>query len=474
MSVDTKIPFEQLDFALPIQRFRIEYSLVEKNAVPFVREFVLRLLWLSKMTLGEIAAFMGFTQKEARVVATQLFELNEVAVGEDRRLELTQKAKAYFRNSADGSPRIAQLTDRRDTFRFELVSFGYVPKDKRSEDWRFSIKLEPDMEKRSRSAVFARKAFQRRFYEIYHAGDIERFSTEGKEIPDIYKISDVSPQREDYVKIAQTLFLNIQSGEVERSKIESFDEQDEIIEKITDAILSHRKSENLASVSRAMEELGGEFLLECLSKDGIDIPKFLLGALNERESSGAVQRMFGSLQLPNNWDRVVGLFKKHLHPTSDKMRSSPDKVTWLAPSNPFWGRSDKIQECISTISELSIDSKTNFKFFNFSLKLPLYGKEDKAGKSWLSEFRDFRPMLHGYVEGYGQGDVELILYPSRFAVVLFHVVPSKNWVPIPLGFTTEDKNLTVKIEHSLKDYLSESDGYEGVKDLGRIADRQPF
>lgn len=347
MSADTKIPFERLDFALPIQRFRIEYSLVEKNAVPFVREFVLRLLWLSKMTLGEIAAFMGFTQKEARVAATQLFELNEVLIGPDGRLELTQKAKAYFRNSSDGSPRIAQLIDRRSTFQFELVSFGYVRKDKGADDWRFSIKLEPDMEKRSRSAVFARKAFQRYFYEIYHAGDIDKFGKNGNDIPDIYKISDVSPQREDYVKIPQTLYLNVQSGEVERSEIEGFDEQDEIIGKITDAILSHRKGDNLASVARAMEDLGGHALLDCLSKDGIDVPKFLLGAMTEQDESGATKRLFGSLQLTTNWDRVVGLFKKHGQLLRKKADGGPAEVTWLAPSSPFWGRTNKVQECIS-------------------------------------------------------------------------------------------------------------------------------
>lgn len=468
MNAETKVPFERIDFALPIQRFRIEYSLVEKNAVPFVREFVLRLLWLSKMTLGDLAAFMGFTQKEARVAASQLFELNEVVVGEDGMLELTQKAKQYFQNSTDGSPRIAQLTDRRDTFRFELASFGYVQRDRSSEDWRFSIKLEPDMEKRSKSALFARKAFQRHFYEIYHAGDIERYSQEGKEIPDIYKISDVSPQREDYVKISQTLSLNVQSGEIERSDIEGFDDQEEIIGKITDAILSHRKSDNLASVASAMDELGGEVLLECLSKDGIDVPKFLLGALNERDSSDAVQRLFGSLLLPNNWDRVIGLFKKHAHLLNDGSGTSSDKVTWLAPSNPFWARSGKIEECVSTLLELSVDPKSNQKAFDLLLRMPLHGQGDRAGKRWLSEFRDFKRVLHGYVEGYFQGDVELVLYPGHFAIVLFHVVPPSSWVPVPLGFTTEDKQLVSDIERSLEDYLSEPNGDMGIKDLGRI------
>jgi hypothetical protein len=119
---------------------------------------------------------------------------------------------------------------------------------------------------------------------------------------------------------------------------------------------------------------------------------------------------------------------------------------------------------------LSTDSNSKQKTFDLSLRLPLNGKEDRAAKRWLSEFKDFRQVLRGYVEGYCDGDVELLLYPGCFAVVLFHVVPPRTWVPIPLGFVTEDQALVGRIEQSMKDYLSQPTGHEGVNDLGRIAD----
>lgn len=471
MNADIKIPFERLDFALPIQRFRIEYSLVEKNSVPFVREFVLRLLLLTKMTLGELAAYMGFTPKEVRAATKLLFEANEIMIGEEGRIELTQKAKTYFRHSTDESPRIAQLSDRRDTFRFDLVSFGYVPKSVGSDDWRFAIKLEPDIENRSQSALFARKAFQRCFYKIYNDENLSKYNVKGNEIPDIYKVSDVSPQGEDYVKLPQTLYLNTKTGAVDRSEIEHLEDQNDIIEKITDAITSSRQSENIHSVLTAMQDLGGEFLLDCFSSNGFDFPKFMLGVLNERGSSMDAQRIFGSLLLSHNWDRVVGLFRKHTQSSRVKKDSTPEMVTWLAPSSPFWGRAGKIQECISTILGFSTESKSNQKVFDFSLKLPLQGKEDWSAKKFQLEYKEFRSVLYGYVEGYYQGIVEMIIYPGRFAVVLFHVVPPISSVPIPLGYVTEDKTLVAKLDQSLKEYLFQPTGCEGNKDLGPISTR---
>jgi DNA uptake protein ComE-like DNA-binding protein len=185
----------------------------------------------------------------------------------------------------------------------------------------------------------------------------------------------------------------------------------------------------------------------------------MLGVLNERGSSMDAQRIFGSLLLSHNWDRVVGLFRKHTQSSRVKKDSTPEMVTWLAPSSPFWGRAGKIQECISTILGFSTESKSNQKVFDFSLKLPLQGKEDWSAKKFQLEYKEFRSVLYGYVEGYYQGIVEMIIYPGRFAVVLFHVVPPISSVPIPLGYVTEDKTLVAKLDHYASKNAMNIDGF---------------
>lgn len=468
MNTDTRVPFERIDFAVPAQKFRIEFSLIERNSVPFVREFILRLLWISKLSINEMASFMGFTEKEAQTSISQLLDLDEIVVCDDGRLELTSKAKTYFSGSADGSPRIAQIVDRRNSFRFELVSFNYIPRNNDSDDWRFSIKLEPDMENRSRSSNFAKGAFQNNFFNIYNTGDIEKYSKADVEYPDIYKISDVTVQREDFVKISQLLYINVKTGEVERDELEYFEQKDKIIQKITDAMVSHRVGENLAAVANAIDALGANWLLDCISTNGIDVAKFLIGGMTKFSGDKGFERVFGSLLLNDNWDHITSALTLHLKKSSTG--NQPEKLIWIAPSTPYWGRSTKIQECLSTLLDFSEKRKKNQTKLAIQLYLPLNNDKNSEKNRWMNEFKDLKECLFAYKEGFMDNNVEILLLTGKFAAVIFHVVTPQNMVPIPLGFMTEDRIVLEEIELAVDTYLKEPLGLNGTKDFGKMTE----
>ncbi len=44
MMSDNKVTYHEVDFLLPAQRFNIQFSYVSQKGLPFVREFVLRLV----------------------------------------------------------------------------------------------------------------------------------------------------------------------------------------------------------------------------------------------------------------------------------------------------------------------------------------------------------------------------------------------------------------------------------------------
>lgn len=62
----------EIDIAVPIQIFKFEFVLIGKSDVSFVREFILRLLWLNDMSPENIADFMGLSIKELRIAINQL------------------------------------------------------------------------------------------------------------------------------------------------------------------------------------------------------------------------------------------------------------------------------------------------------------------------------------------------------------------------------------------------------------------
>ena len=64
MSEQINIAYHEVDFLLPIHRFDIRFSYVTKKGLPFIREFVLRLVHISPMKLSDIATFFGFSDIE--------------------------------------------------------------------------------------------------------------------------------------------------------------------------------------------------------------------------------------------------------------------------------------------------------------------------------------------------------------------------------------------------------------------------
>jgi len=177
--------------------------------------------------------------------------------------------------------------------------------------------------------------------------------------------------------------------------------------------------------------------------------------------------MFGSLLLRGNWDKVVSKISKLTDKTSSQ--NPPIKLIWLAPSSPFWSRSGKIQECVSTVVEHSHNRKNNKFNFEFQLFLPLVSEADSAKKQWEAEFRNSKKFLYGCKEGFMDGAVEIVLAPRKFAVVVFHIVSPNSMIPIPLGYMTEERQLLDQIEETVSEYLSEPMGYDQTNNFGKLS-----
>jgi hypothetical protein len=75
--------YHEIDFLLPAQRFNINFSYITEKGLPFVREFVLRLVHLAPLTKSQVVAFFGFSKKEADEVISDLVERDELTLSED-------------------------------------------------------------------------------------------------------------------------------------------------------------------------------------------------------------------------------------------------------------------------------------------------------------------------------------------------------------------------------------------------------
>ena len=165
--------YHEIDFLLPAQRFNINFSYITEKGLPFVREFVLRLIHLAPMSMSQVATFFGFSRKEVQEAIDDLVERDELTLSENGRLILTEKSSSYFTELGE-VPRLSLLRDSTACLSFDLATFSCLGKDKFSDKWKAGIPIKVDDENASCSQTHVRKHFQRQFHEILRKRSINR------------------------------------------------------------------------------------------------------------------------------------------------------------------------------------------------------------------------------------------------------------------------------------------------------------
>ena len=72
------IEFNEVDYIVPAETYRIEYSYLSKQGFPFTKDFLLRALHISPLSKFELASFFGFNPRELDVALEEPINKNEV------------------------------------------------------------------------------------------------------------------------------------------------------------------------------------------------------------------------------------------------------------------------------------------------------------------------------------------------------------------------------------------------------------
>ena len=122
MMSDNKITYHEIDFLLPAQRFNIQFSYISQKGLPFIREFVLRLVHVAPMSKSQISTYFGLSRRETEEAISDLVQRGELTLSPDGRLTLTDKSNGYFSEIGE-IPQLSTVQDSGATLSFDLATF---------------------------------------------------------------------------------------------------------------------------------------------------------------------------------------------------------------------------------------------------------------------------------------------------------------------------------------------------------------
>ncbi|WP_129558398.1 hypothetical protein [Pseudomonas aeruginosa] len=458
MEVNQIVLFE-LDVAIPAQQFRIEYTLVEKGGLPVVPEFLLRLLKISALMPAEIAKYFGFSAKELSVAMIPFIKNGEIRIRPDGKAELTEIGLRLFSESHE-TPVVKRKEERQQTFTFDLLAFSYLGRSLKSVESKRTLELQVATEKLTESCRFAVEAFMSQLYDIHRLGHLGGQQQE-RLPPELYKVAETQKVREGWEILVERAAIDANARQVRFIAIEGLRENEAYLRQRTEQLSRQTTIENFELVLRLVEILGDTDSYDFLRSDGLDIQKLNATAASAINSD---TRIFGSLQLQENWNKVFSLLEKHRKELKRTYQGEPLKLTWLAPaSHELWGKSARHGEICSAFNELSnakAQSGKGDKLFEVKVLIPLSSDRDMQGiKRARSDCSEAKNLLYGFVESEVLSPIEAIILEGRLAVVLYHlVIPEISQVPIPFGFVTENASrvdmLGIFISSTLEEYVA--------------------
>ncbi|RIA22241.1 hypothetical protein DFO61_2915 [Ectopseudomonas oleovorans] len=460
----------ELDIAVPAQQFRIEYTLVDKGGLPVVPEFLLRLLKISALLPAEIARYFGFSIKELSVAITPFLQSGEIRIRPDGRAELTEIGLRLFSESHE-TPIVKRKEERQQTFSFDLLAFSYLGRSLKSVESKRTLELQAPVETLTESCKLAVSAFMGQIYEIHRAGDLGG-QQQDRLPPELYKVADAKKTREGWEIVEERAAIDPDARQVRFIAKDGLRENEDYLRQRTEQLNRQITTENLEQVLALTDYFGDSASYDFLKSSELDLSRLHSVAKSTNISD---PRLFGSLQLQENWDKVSSLLRKHLKELQRAPQDEPLKLTWIAPaSHGLWGKTARHGEICSAFAEFANTKVRKDKggrvVFDVKILIPLSDERDMPGiKRAKADCSDAKDLLFGFVESEALAPIEAIVVQGRCAVVIYHlIIPRISPVPIPFGFVTEEPAKIERISNVINSTLEEYVAGNRQRFLGAI------
>lgn len=472
MNNELSLIYHEIDFLLPVHRFNIRFSYVTKKGLPFMREFLLRLIHLAPMSPSQVASYFDLTKREVKEALSDLIDSGDLFFLNDGTVSLTNQSSAYF-SGLGTTPQVNTVLEYGGLYGFELASFQCIGTKQIKDSWCNGFALEPNLENIANSEKLAKKNFQTQFYKLLNDdvfSGLRYDKSLGK--PSIYKMESIKKIGLVPLRLNNTFSMDTHGSALERQDIEIFDDASAVQDLITAKLHQAMKPNNNKEIVTAIETLEDVYTKSIICENGFEISEFFNEKLSTQLSSKNSNIFIGPIYSNSNWSEL----DRQLTPILNKMQKEHldvvDEFIWLAPSDEFWGRSTRLKSCFDVVvSKAMTTEKEPKRLYKPKMYVPVADEKDKSSKNrWSKDFSNNIQHVNALVEGFLFGNVEVLMLPDRLAVVIYHLsLPEKFNVSLPIGFITTDLVTVKRINKHLVSYINGYSAVDQPRDLGPIS-----
>lgn len=471
MSQINNIAYHEVDFLLPVHRFNIRFSYVTKKGLPFIREFVLRLIHIAPMMPAEVAAYFGLSKRELDEAINDLVDKGDLQFTDSDHIDLTTKSRGYFVDLGS-IPKVSALLESGGAFAFELAGFNCIGRKRTNEKWRMGLKLEVPNETIAGSEKLAKIKFQKDFYKIQDKGYWQHKSQEEKpERPSIYTMESVRKIGQEPLRLTSNFSIGQEGIPVEREGFDFLDDSSSVQDLVTDAVIRAQKPDNFTQIGKAMSVLEDVHTKTLFNSHSVDISKVMLGQQSGQVDGGKWVPFLGPVYAKDNWKLIREYLDQKLS-TIEKNRQEAGDLVWIAPSDSFWGKSHRTSAIYDSLIDAAVTKGKNpVRLYNPKLYVPVQNASDRqAIGSWKQDFLKSHSNVYGLVEGFLDGNVEVMLLPGYLAVICYHISrPESLPVTLPVGFITTDKAKLGMVKALIEDYVGGGVSFDNPRELGLLS-----
>lgn len=469
---ESKVQYNEVDFLIPTQKFNIRFSYVTKKGLPFIREFVLRLLHITPVKPAKLKEFFDFNEKELEEVVNDLVDKGDLSVSEEGDLKLTDQAKGYF-DDIGSQPTLSAVLDNSESLTYEIIGFNCLGPKHKNSTWKNGIALKADIEKVSQSESVVNKKFQQEFFQYLDNGWMPFLTQDEKSKPSIYSIDLIKKVGQGPTRLNVDFEIDVDGTPVEYDSPDAFTDNSQVDISIGQKLSEMSFTPNLESVVQSMMAFDDKDTIKYFSSSSIDIANLVLDKNKGIQSKGKRFPVFGQIYSDASSQLIAEqllTFSKYLKKSK---KFEPRKFIWVSPTNNAWAASTKASNFWNRIEEHSLisDGKQKQRAFTPELYLPISDKGDRRTISkWIMEFGK-KESLYGLAEGFLNGNTEVVVLDGVFAYVNYHVVLADYTpLPVPIGYFTTEPKVISSIMKLVNDYVDGISSFDNPNKFGKLTE----